>query len=64
MHSFLDFSLQYPCSSGLVVVGDFKDMGGINIIVHTPAHDMIVPDAELKDRYLESHYRQNAMYKG
>ena len=46
------------------MVGDFKNVGGINIIVHTPPHNMIVPDAELKDRYLESHYRQNAIYKG
>ena len=46
------------------MVRDLKNVGGIDIIVHTPTHDMIVPDAELKDRYLESHYRQNAMYKG
>ena len=64
MHSLLDFSLQYSCSSRLVVVRDLKNVGGIYIIVHTPSHDMIVPDAELKDRYLESHHRQNAMYKG
>ena len=46
------------------MVRNLKNVGGINIIVHTPSHDMIVPDAELKDRYLESHYRQNAMYEG
>ena len=46
------------------MVGDFKDMRSINVIVHTPAHDMIVPNTELKDRYLEDHYSQNTMYEG
>ena len=46
------------------MVRDFKNVGSIDIIVYTPAHDMIVPYAELKDRYLESHYREIATYKG
>lgn len=38
------------------MVGDFENMGSIDVIVHTSAHDMIVSDTELKDRYLESDF--------
>lgn len=41
MHAFLHLPFQDPCSSRLVVVGDFQNVCGIYVGVYSPPHNMI-----------------------
>lgn len=52
MHAFLHFSFQDPRPRGLVKIGYFEDMCGIDPAVGPPAHDIVAVDIELVDWYL------------
>ena len=53
MHSLLYFPLQDPRSCGLIIIGDFEDVGGIYIVIVASAHDMVSFDVKLEDWNLE-----------
>ena len=52
MMTFLHLSLQYSRPCGLVIVGDFQNVGGIDEVIVATAHDMVAVDVEFEDRYL------------
>lgn len=49
MPSLLDFSLQYPRSSWFIVIGNFEDVSGVDVVVESTAHDMIALYVEFED---------------
>lgn len=49
MHPLLHFSLEYPCSCGLVEAGCFEDMGCIDVVVCSTSHDLVVIVGKLVD---------------
>jgi hypothetical protein len=54
VYAFLDLSLQYPCSRGLVEPGCFQDVRSIDPVIGPTAHDVDSrPDIEFVDGYLE-----------
>ena len=50
--ALLDLALEDTGTGGLVVVGNLEDMGSIDPVVSTTAHDMVSCDIELVDRHL------------
>lgn len=52
MHAFLDHPLEYSCPGWLVVVGDFKNMSSVDVIINASAHDMIPLDIVLEHWHL------------
>lgn len=57
MHSLLDLPLQYSSSCWFVVIGDFEDVGSVDIVVMPPSHDMVTLDVELEYWYLNGERR-------
>lgn len=52
VYPLLYLPLQYSCPCGLIILGDFEDMGSIDVVVVPPAHHMFAIDIELEHGYL------------
>lgn len=50
--TLLNFSLEYACSSGLVIAGHLQDVGSIDPVVGATAHDMVAVNIVLVNRHL------------
>ena len=50
VHAFLHLALEDARASGLVVVGDFEDVGCVDPVVGTTAHDVVAIDIAFIDR--------------
>jgi hypothetical protein len=53
VYAFLDFALEDSGTGRLVEVGDFEDVGRIDPVVGTAAHDVVAGDIELVDGDLQ-----------
>lgn len=54
MQTLLDLSFQHPCPGRLVVACNFKNVGGIYVLVFSPSHNMTSIDIEFEHRNLQS----------
>jgi hypothetical protein len=53
VHALLDFALEDTGSGRLIVVGYLEDVGCVDPVVGTTAHDMVAVDIALVDGNLE-----------
>lgn len=64
MLPFLDFSLKDSRSGWFVVVGDLQDVGGIDVMIVAPTHNMISIDVELEHWHLKEYSKHSSLSDG